>query len=71
MQFIWPIKADYRVVYLDEAYSTTVIGRNRRDFVWIMAREPQIPEARFEEIYTMLADVGYDVSEIQQVPQQW
>jgi apolipoprotein D and lipocalin family protein len=71
MQFIWPIKADYRVVYLDEDYSTTVIGRNRRDFVWIMAREPQIPAARYEEIFAMLGDVGYDVSEIQQVPQQW
>ncbi|NNC64326.1 MAG: lipocalin family protein [Gammaproteobacteria bacterium] len=71
MQFIWPIKADYRVVYLDEDYSTTVIGRNRRDFVWIMAREPQIPATRYEEIFAMLGDVGYDVSEIQQVPQQW
>lgn len=71
MQFIWPVKADYRVVYLDEDYSTTVIGRNRRDFVWIMAREPQIPPARYEEIYDMLADVGYDVSQIQRVPQQW
>jgi len=71
MQFIWPIKADYRVVYLDETYSTTVIGRNRRDFVWIMAREPQIPATRYEEIFTMLGDVGYDVSAIQQVPQQW
>ncbi|MDH3418785.1 MAG: lipocalin family protein [Gammaproteobacteria bacterium] len=71
MQFIWPIKADYRIVYLDETYSTTVIGRNRRDFVWIMAREPQIPAARYDEIFTMLGDVGYDVSEIQRVPQQW
>ena len=71
MQFIWPIKADYRIVYLDETYSTTVIGRNRRDFVWIMAREPQIPATRYEEIFTMLGDVGYDVSAIQQVPQQW
>lgn len=71
MQFIWPIKADYRVVYLDETYSTTVIGRNRRDFVWIMAREPQIPATRYEEIFTMLGDVGYDVSAIQRVPQQW
>ena len=71
MQFIWPIKADYRVVYLDADYSTTVIGRNRRDFVWIMAREPEIPAARYDEISTLLGDVGYDVSEIQRVPQRW
>ena len=28
MQFIWPIKADYRIIYLDNDYSVTVIGRN-------------------------------------------
>ncbi len=46
MQFIWPIKADYRIIYLDNEYSVTVIGRNKRDYVWIMAREPAIPETR-------------------------
>ena len=43
MQFIWPIKADYRIVYLDDDYQYTVIGRNSRDYVWIMARNAQIP----------------------------
>jgi len=71
MQFIWPIKADYRVIYLDEDYSTTVIGRNRRDFVWIMAREPALSESRYNEIVEFVASVGYDVSEVQRVPQQW
>jgi len=27
MRFIWPIKADYRIVYLDEDYTQTVIAR--------------------------------------------
>ena len=40
MQFIWPIKADYRIIYLDENYEMTVIGRNKRDYVWVMARSP-------------------------------
>jgi len=30
MRFIWPIKADYRVVYLDENYNQTIIGRKKR-----------------------------------------
>ena len=33
MQFVWPIKAEYLIVYLDEDYSKTVIGRSKRDFV--------------------------------------
>jgi apolipoprotein D and lipocalin family protein len=31
MQFVWPIKAEYLIVHLDEAYTTTVVARNKRD----------------------------------------
>ena len=40
MQFLWPIKADYRITYLADDYSVTVISRIQRDYVWIMARKP-------------------------------
>ncbi|HSG65690.1 MAG TPA: lipocalin family protein [Gammaproteobacteria bacterium] len=71
MQFIWPIKADYRVIYLDDAYETTVIGREKRDFVWVMARTPTIPERRYAEIVGLLTRVGYDVAALEPVPQRW
>jgi len=71
MRFIWPIKADYRVIYLDDEYSTTVIGRNKRDFVWIMAREPQISDKTYAELVEFTASVGYDTSELRRVPQEW
>ncbi len=71
MRFIWPIKADYRVFYLDEAYSITVIGRNKRDYVWLMAREPEIDPGQYERIIGLIADAGYDVSKIRRVPHQW
>lgn len=71
MQFVWPIKADYRIAYLDEDYSVTVIGRNKRDYVWIMAREPQISEARYADIVERVGAMGYDTGDIQRVPQQW
>jgi len=71
MQFIWPIKADYRIIYLDEDYSVTVIGRNKRDYVWIMAREPAISSSEYSKILAMLGSVGYDLNEVQLVPQKW
>lgn len=71
MQFIWPIKADYRIIHLDEDYTVTVIGRNKRDYVWIMAREPVLPEFEYKEILSMLKSVGYDTAEVQKVPQKW
>jgi len=71
MQFIWPIKADYRIVYLTPDYSQTVIGRQKRDYVWIMARTPAIPEADYRRILALLAEQGYDISKVQRVPQRW
>jgi apolipoprotein D and lipocalin family protein len=70
MQFIWPIKADYRVVYLDENYTQTVIGRNKLDYVWIMARTPQISDADYQEILSFIAELGYDISKVKLAPQQ-
>lgn len=71
MQFIWPFKADYRIVYVDEDYSTTIIGRTKRDYVWIMARTPQIPEGEYRRLVERVAAEGYDPSEIREVPQHW
>jgi len=68
MQFIWPIKADYRVIYLNEDYTQTVIGRNRRDYVWIMARTLSIPEADYDAIIDLVTDLGYDAEKIRPVP---
>ena len=71
MQFVWPVKAEYLVIYLDEDYRTTVIGRSKRDYVWIMAREPRMADDHYREIIGLLEGMGYDVSRIQKVPQRW
>jgi len=70
MQFIWPIKADYRIIYVAADYSQTVIGREARDYVWIMARTPEIPAADYARLVERIALQGYDTSRIRKVPQQ-
>jgi apolipoprotein D and lipocalin family protein len=71
MRFVWPFKADYRIAYVDPAYTQTVIGREARDYVWIMARTPQIPDADYARLLALLAGQGYDVGQIRRVPQRW
>ena len=71
MQFIWPFKADYRVVYLDESYSVTIIGRQKRDYVWIMARQPSIDNEQYEKLINFVESLGYDISKLNKVPQRW
>jgi apolipoprotein D and lipocalin family protein len=71
MQFIWPIQAEYRIVYLSEDYGQTVIGRSKRDYLWIMARQPNIPDSDYQHILRLVAELGYDTRQIQKVPQRW
>lgn len=71
MQFLWPLKSEYLITYLKEDYSQTVIGRNKRDYVWIMARTPQIPEEDYRRLLQELATQGYDLTKLRLVPQRW
>jgi apolipoprotein D and lipocalin family protein len=71
MQFIWPFKSEFLITHLNEDYSQTVIGRNKRDYVWIMARTPQIPEADYLQLVKELDGQGYDISRLRKTPQRW
>jgi len=71
MQFVWPIKADYRIAYLSSDYGQTVIAREERDYVWIMARTPKLSETEYERLTDFVAAMGYDVAKLRRVPQDW
>ena len=71
MRFLWPFKADYRIMSVSEDYTQTAIGRVKRDFVWIMARTPEIPDSDYQAFLQLLKTQGYDTSRIQKVPQRW
>ena len=68
MQFIWPIKAEYRIAYLNADYTQTIIARNARDYVWIMARTPTISEDDYQALTALIASFGYDLSKLRKVP---
>jgi len=71
MQFIWPFKGEFLIIYLNNDYSITVIGRSALDYLWIMARTPSITEEEYHTLIKFVEDIGYDVSKIQKVPQRW
>jgi len=70
MQFVWPIKAEYRVVYIDPEYQFTIIGRTKRDYVWLMARQAVIGEDDYKRLLSIIEQEGYDLDKLRLVPQQ-
>ena len=69
MRFVWPIKADYRIIYLDADYTQTVIGRTARDYVWIMSRTPVMSPPDYQRLREFVVSQGYDLGALQAVPQ--
>jgi len=71
MQFIWPIKADYRIIYLDSDYNHTIIGRQKRDFLWLMSRQSEISDSSYQKMVETIEDAGYDTKSLIRIPQRW
>jgi apolipoprotein D and lipocalin family protein len=68
MQFFWPFKSEYRIIYLTDDYSQTAIGRSKRDYVWIMARKPSIPNDDYHKILRLLKVEGYSLDGLRKIP---
>ncbi len=69
MRFIWPIKAEYLIAYLNEDYTQAIIARNRRDYVWILARTPQLAPSDLTSLSERVRTLGYDTSKLRLIPQ--
>jgi apolipoprotein D and lipocalin family protein len=74
MKFYWwqgPFRFEYIVLHVDPEYKETVVGRSARDYVWVMARTPTIPDADWERLTAIVKEAGYDPAKLRRVPQRW
>lgn len=71
MQFLWPFKSPYIILYLSPEKDRTIIAHPNRKYAWIMQREPQIAESDYAAMLDRLREVGYDPSLLQRVPHDW
>jgi apolipoprotein D and lipocalin family protein len=71
VQVFWPVKAQYIVAYLADDYSQTIIARDARDYIWIMARTATIPQADYDALMARVKQLGYSLTDVRKVPQAW
>ncbi|OOG46808.1 lipocalin family protein [Rhodanobacter sp. C01] len=71
VQVFWPIKAQYIVAYLKDDYSQTIVARDKRDYVWVMARTPSIPQTDYAALVARVQQLGYSLADLRKVPQAW
>jgi len=63
------VRGDYWVLWVDDAYTTAVVGTPAGSAGWILARSPTISAAKRAEAEAVLQANGYDISALIEVPQ--
>ena len=60
---------DYWIVDIDPEYRFAAIGHPSRDYLWILARSPAIPEPDFAELTERVRAKGFDVNRLERTLQ--
>ncbi len=64
VSFFRPFWGDYWVIDLAPDYSYAVVGHPSRDYLWILARTPQLPEDTYSGIVKRLQDQKYPLDRL-------
>jgi apolipoprotein D and lipocalin family protein len=66
------IKMPYLILEVDDNYENCIIGYPSRDYAWIMARKPFIPDDTYTALTkTLVEKHRYSLDGIRKVPQHW
>lgn len=69
VRFFWPFHGSYWIVDLDPDYRWAVVGHPSREYLWILSRTPQLPDATYDGILERLRAQHYDLSRLLKTPQ--
>lgn len=69
VSFFWPFYGDYWILALDEGYSEVLVGTPDRRYGWVLARQPQLPEARLQALLARAQALGFDAAAFRRMPQ--
>ena len=56
---------DYWVIDLDPAYQLAAVSEPEREYLWVLARQPQVDAATWDALMARLRDKGFDLSRLQ------
>lgn len=53
-------RGDYWVLHLSPDYRVAIIGEPSREYLWILARTPTLPDAEYQALMPKVRAAGYD-----------
>ena len=67
LPMVW---GDYWVIDLDPAYQLVAVSEPKREYLWVLARQPQVDEQAYQALLQRLQQKGFDLSRLQRSPQR-
>ena len=65
LSFIPAVWGDYWVVDIDDAYQWVIVSEPRREFLWILARQPRLSDQRLQSLLLRLEELGFTTTGLQ------
>ena len=62
LPWVW---GDYWVIDLDERYQLVAVSEPRREYLWILARQPVVPAAEYQALLERLRKKGFDLGRLE------
>jgi apolipoprotein D and lipocalin family protein len=65
LSFLPQVWGDYQIIALAQDYSHAVVGSQNREYLWILARSPEMDPKVFQALIEEARGQGFDVSRLQ------
>lgn len=69
LSFISAVWGDYWIIDLDENYKYAAIGDPKREYFWILSRDPKIDDATYQNILRRAETKGFNPAKVIKTPQ--
>lgn len=70
LSFLPSVWGDYWVLDLGPEYSYSIVGEPEREYLWILSREPEMQEAKYQAIMKKVEELGFDPSRLERTPEK-
>ena len=64
VQFFWPFRGDYWILYLSPGYEQVIVGTPNRKYLWILARKRHISDSIYNNLKSIAEQKGFPVNQL-------
>lgn len=65
VRFFGVIGADYWIIELDPEYRWAVVGEPKRDQLWVISRDPALPDEVYQVLVARARALGFDTNKLE------